>query len=273
MLILGLVVLLKSFGTPHFYLTFSGNSCDKKELTITLNSASLPASQGRMLQWVTTGWPGQYWFCLVTAQCFQEPEQTAGKMTVYIFNKHILSVSWPCLSKICYGKFCQHTLYLSRLLGVPACYLPQVDSFVFSIPVFWGPCQKSPLLITLGLGALGTLTGRNGLAQPCLGPPALGLQSWPMQGTAGYCSATAVPAHGPADPDLRPDPPPSALLDCGCLQLPQNSENPKFGDNVIENRLGRNLGKKKKKKNSELWLSHQSCFKTETLHPVLIILH
>lgn len=204
-----------------------------------------------MLQWVTTGWPGQYWFCLVTAQCFQEPEQTAGKMTVYIFNKHILSVSWPCLSKICYGKFCQHTLYLSRLLGVPACYLPQVDSFVFSIPVFWGPCQKSPLLITLGLGALGTLTGRNGLAQPCLGPPALGLQSWPMQGTAGYCSATAVPAHGPADPDLRPDPPPSALLDCSCLQLPQNSENPKFGDNVIENRLGRNLGKKKWIQNSD----------------------
>lgn len=30
MLILGLVVLLKSFGTPHFYLTFSGNSCDKR---------------------------------------------------------------------------------------------------------------------------------------------------------------------------------------------------------------------------------------------------
>lgn len=212
-----------------------------------------------MLQWVTTGWPGQYWFCLVTAQCFQEPDQTAGKMTVYIFNKHILSVSWPCLSKICYGKFCQHTLYLSRLLGVPACYLPQVDSFVFSIPVFWGPCQKSPLLITLGLGALGTLTGRNGLAQPCLGPPALGLQSWPMQGTAGYCSATAVPAHGPADPDLRPDPPPSALLDCSCLQLPQNSENPKFGDNVIENRLGRNFGKKKKNE-----------FRTLIIPPILL---
>lgn len=115
------------------------------------------------------------------------------------------------------------------------------------------------MLITLGLGALGTLTGRNGLAQPCLGPPALGLQSWPMQGTAGYCSATAVPAHGPADPDLRPDPPPSALLDCSCLQLPQNSENPKFGDNVIENRLGRNFGKKKKNE-----------FRTLIIPPILL---
>lgn len=80
-------------------------------------------------------------------------------------NKHKLSLSWPCLSKVCYGKFATssfRTPWGPRQLSAP-CSL-------FSMHFLWGHYQKSPALITLCLGALRTPTGLAGLDQPCLVP-------------------------------------------------------------------------------------------------------